>query len=376
MKWAIRVLLALGVALLPIYSSESGQIQPAHAILALSVLLIFAGEKINLEVADLLALGLLATVVTREALALTWGGGIDQLLPATYMLFSVGLFIALKAVARDRYCEKSFAAGLIGALMVATAGVVMFGYGLRADGETGRAVGTFNNPNQLGYFAVLTLSLFVLMHWRGAVGRSALIIALCICGFLAAASLSKAALLSVGFATALVGFAFGSGYSRVLGGCLILLLLAGAVYMASGAPWLDDYAVVQRLQTIGGQADDSLEGRGYSALAHADGTEILFGLGASGAAAVVGHEIHSTVFGVLGCYGLVGAAWFVGLLALWIARTFREFGWIGLGLVCAPAMAYGVTHNGTRFSLFWILLAMSFAVKRTASYSNSGRQDI
>lgn len=62
--------------------------------------------------------------------------------------------------------------------------------------------------------------------------------------------------------------------------------------------------------------------------------------------------MHSTVGTVLFSYGVIGT--FLFGIVLW--RIYRRSGFANF-LYLAPAFAYGLTHQGLRFSLLWVLFA-------------------
>src|SRR5690606_1287440 len=64
------------------------------------------------------------------------------------------------------------------------------------DSGYGRAVGTFNNPNQLGYFSVCILSLAYLLYRDEYLSYFAAFVVFVIAIFLSITSLSKAAMIA------------------------------------------------------------------------------------------------------------------------------------------------------------------------------------
>jgi hypothetical protein len=66
-----------------------------------------------------------------------------------------------------------------------------------------------------------------------------------------------------------------------------------------------------------------------------------------------GNEIHSTIGTLVFSYGIVGTALFIA--SFW--QLYRLVG-LQLMLYLVPALIYGLTHQGLRFSLFWVLLGI------------------
>jgi hypothetical protein len=139
-----------------------------------------------------------------------------------------------------------------------------------------------------------------------------------------------------------------------------------ALYFLSHLTLFED--VVARLNNIGGQSDDSLQGRGYDRL-WLYPQYLLFGAGEQGLERFpeTDIELHSTLGAVLFGYGVVGA----GLFGLLLWRLFRLAGWWDF-LYLAPAFAYGLAHQGLRFTLFWTLFAL-IAISGASAVSRSAK---
>jgi len=359
------VSIIVGIALLPIYLWESGSLQISHIALALGCASYIGGNGLRPRFPEKVLAVLALFVFVRESTG-ALGGVMDvrAFLPPLYMLFNLIVFMTIKMWAATVDNQKLLAYGLLASAAVAASGVFVLGYGLSVDVEGGRAVGTFNNPNQLGYFAVCLYSCAVLLFYGDVLSLRAFLALLLVSAFLVMVSLSKAATVGLGASLVCVCFGFGRPTQRflygVFGGTLLLSL---AVYLYA-AGYLDGLAVTKRILDIGSDSDDSLAGRGYHVLYQARSWEIFFGLGESGVKEFVGHELHSTVGSILANYGLIGAGLFVVFLVLWAKRLLNVIGLAGLFVVGAPPMLYGLTHNGIRFTMFWVFLGLSFAVGR------------
>ena len=105
-------------------------------------------------------------------------------------------------------------------------------------------------------------------------------------------------------------------------------------------------------------ATDSLAGRGYDRMIN-NPEFLLFGAGEGGferfESAQPG-EVHSSFGTILFAYGLPGLV----LFSLFLVMVMRRCGgsrW----LLLLPALAYGLTHQGVRFAMFWVLLGVACA---------------
>ena len=72
-----------------------------------------------------------------------------------------------------------------------------------------------------------------------------------------------------------------------------------------------------------------------------------------------GYEVHSTFMMILTSYGIIGFLTFVLLTLFWIFDVKKLYGIYGVICICGPVLLYGLTHNGIRFSIFYILFATS-----------------
>jgi hypothetical protein len=233
--------------------------------------------------------------------------------------------------------------------------------------KSSRQIASFNNPNQLGYWSLLSLCIFL-----SIVGRTKMKwylqapTALCLI-YTATASLSKGAMISVAL-LCLLHF-IKKPKLLVIG----LLALAPAYLVVENSMLFD--RVSHRLHSIGEQRDDNLSSRGYFRIVE-NPQYVLLGAGEGALYRFVGPrerlmiadypEIHSTFGTILFSYGLVGAATFGA--AIWCLYRLSSG---GLFLHLLPAFLYGLTHQGLRFSFLWLLLAV-IAVAGSTSLGNAG----
>jgi len=365
-----KIALILGILLTPLYIFSSGGIQPAHGILFLFILTqanqllrIFLIEKHASSVLFILTIW----AFFREGFGAIAHNDIRALLPAIYWLYNFLLFAAVVTFLRTRERERALELAVPGAVLVAFFGILLLGYSLTIDSEGFRSVGTFNNPNQLGYFSVCVASLMLLL-WKSKniKGRTATVY-LAVAAFLSIVSLSKAAMVAVFFAGALVLWPKKLNLRSLTTSVIGIGITLTAAYSLFNAENPNDINFVRRLNQIGQDQDDSLEARGYFAFLDGNALHLIFGLDSTEVQNIVGHEVHSTIFSVFNTYGLIGLALFLIFLGLWCLRLYKNFGFNAFLYIAAPPMLYGITHNGTRFTIFWILLSASFALSRNTA---------
>jgi len=216
-------------------------------------------------------------------------------------------------------------------------------------GGTLRTYGLFNSANQLGYFAILSGSLLLIGARRARLPTTFLIGAQLCCCYLALLSASRAALVSAGI---LMMVAVLNRFRT-----LIVIGLISAFFVFVTNPF---EAAIERSHTriANDQSLGLLEERGYDRII--DNLEYLIvGAGEGGydryyyTSAIKAHEIHSSGGTLIFCYGIVGTSFFIAFL--W--HVMRGSTWKRL-LLLAPATAYGLSHQGLRFTSLWVLLAI------------------
>lgn len=358
----VSIWLAMGLALVPVYLWESGGMQLSHVLLAVGFVAILTLRGFRLDLPGILLTVLSFMMVLRDGYSAIHYASFELVTPVFYGLFTWLAFVSMKTWLDDARSARFLWLGLVAAEVVAVAGVLYFGYGatIGSDGAW-RSVGTFNNPNQLGYFSVCMLSLVGLLYLRGVIGRLVLGCMLAGVVFLAVASLSKAAMLACAAGVMAIAFSLGWKRSRVVIGLVMVVAMAVALVVQYDSGALGDYKFVKRLQDIGTQEDDSMAERGYSVLLDADASEFLMGFGSEGVRTIVGHELHSTVASYFANFGFLTGFLFVFFLLIWGRRLFYRDGFVGVMVAVFPPMLYGLTHNGSRFTIFWVLLALSMS---------------
>ena len=228
-----------------------------------------------------------------------------------------------------------------------------------------RSIGTFNNPNQLGYWGLLLGCCWLVLRRDQKLGLTDFAV-LCGAGYLTMASLSKAAMVS--FVLLLLMALVTQRLARTAK--LMFLALA---FIGTSTVLLDSSAVERffsidlvervdsRLGTIGEQRDDSLGGRGYDRIwRHPEHLAFGAGEGAAWRFSKFGGlvtEMHSTFGTVLFSYGIVGFSLFVVLLIVVFRRAPLAY-----MLYSLPIWIYGLTHQGLRTTMLWVFLGMAFGM--------------
>ncbi len=349
MRWLVTCGLWAGfIVLFPFYIYRSGLPQPAdYVMLALIVLsAVWYGFESDRRLARVSRF-LLWFVLYVVAINLIWVMLIaDETMAIVSLFYAYNFMVFVTVIRLHREYGLRFLSLTTHSIMVSA--LVQFVMSMLVVGNySTRQALSFNNPNQLGYFCVLGASLF--MTGAAKLSLSTLYRSVCLLMFayLAALSLSKAALISMAVLL-IVSFVH---RPRTI---VPMLLLTLAVY--SAGHWLPRATgnVILRMQAIGVDMDDSLPGRGYDriwrhpeylALGAGEGAVYRFESEIKG-------ELHSTLGTILFSYGVVGFT----LFAMFVAQVARVTKWHFVYTM--PMWIYGLTHQGARFTLMWVLLAV------------------
>ena len=253
-------------------------------------------------------------------------------------------------------CSGSFISVLIAAVSV------MLGLG---NDKSGRPSGFFNNPNQLGYYAIIVLTIMLL--FRNMIHKKQYWVMLFATIYLNIQSLSKASVISVVIlllAEAIVLYREDRNIKRFALMLLIVSVLGTIIFLFlfSDLALFFNSPILLQLKTrmigISTENDSSLmTGRGYARV-YEMGINYLWGMG-EGAyerfETLKRFEVHSTYINLFVSYGVIVFAGYIKLFAQAIKchyRTFRNIAYMS-GL-----FFYFLTHNGIRNTLLWILLAL------------------
>lgn len=367
-----QALLTLAIALFPFYIFPSGGLQPSHLAFLLLSLVVIQRHGVPQQ-RWLLLLGLLtAYALMVEIVASMATGEIRHLVEPAFFLFNFLLLAGVYPVVL-RHGAKALRTGVVAATVFAIISTYLGGVELRELSPTGRSTGSFNNPNQLGYFAACILSLAYLLYLARAIHFPMLCVLLAAAVFLSVLSLSKAAMIGN---FAVVAFALrprSRGMVRVVWVGFGLATGVVAAWLVSSGH-LDQFLFFDRIANIRQEQDTSLVERGYLAFLDGSVLHTIFGLGSLETQRVVGHEVHSTFASVLNVYGIVGFVIFMPIFVIWGRTLYRAYGPASMFALIGPALLYGITHNGTRFSIFWLLVAASMGQAQRALWEH--RQSI
>ena len=287
------------------------------------------------------------------------------LLSSVYYAYNALLFMMVVDLFRqdhERTAKVVYIA--VGAALIMEIIYIQFFPGIRSS----RFTGTFHNPNQLSYFALLCACIIIALRLNKTFRIQDLVLILC-AGYLQSVALSKAGIISYAlifmalFFSRALSFSFKS-IQVFFGVCLLIFAaLDTDTFVRTAAQFDELMNSVARIQNIGQEADDNLEGRGYDRIARYPENLILgAGEGAYYKYTLSGKnkEMHSGLGTLIFSYGVTG----MFLLGLVFYMIFNRSPAVMWALLFA-LMLYGLTHQNLRFSMLWLFLACAVYTKAT-----------
>lgn len=347
------------------YVFKSGLPQPSDLAMALAVFMSVSGVVARMPVHSSLYLLGASTVVWFAIVNLIWFGMLRDprfVLSSLYYVYNFAVVAAI--VTMFAHLGESFIRTTMAALFVAS-GIEVVAV-LVLGGDMVRGIGTFNNPNQLGYWVLLATTAWIVLKGRSGLNGIDLIL-FSANGYLVMKSLSKAAISSfyllIVMAVLFQGFARGWRFPLLVAFCFGV----GAVTFQPQTvdKILNEGIVAKVINHFDGalsENDSTAEGRGYDRI-WLHPWHLFVGAGEGAFARFTdksgdkGIEMHSTWGTILFSYGIVGFS----LLAACLLAIFRPAPWQHW-LYFVPVALYGVTHQGVRFTMLWILFGIIFGM--------------
>jgi O-Antigen ligase len=350
----------------PVYVFASGLPQPGDGLMAFMILILATGYVLRAPVHT--RLYFVASLFLGYVAIVNWFWRVDYtdtglLLAPLYYAYNFGASIVVLSMFRE--FKGRFVT--ITRLGLALAVAVELAACLFLPGGGVREVGTFNNPNQLGYWSLLTMACWLVLKGDERLALRDLILMAAV-GYIITLSLSRAALLA--FVGLLVFGVACQRVERTVGWGSALVVAIVAMIMITQPILVEGLlashvgsSIVSRAESSGEHAQDSWSGRGYDRFwlypeyvltGAGEGAFERFSRSRVGAL-----EMHSTFGTLLFSYGIIG---FV-LFCLLLYQVFRNAP-IKYLIYFIPICVYGLTHQGLRLTLFWVFFALVFSLSR------------
>jgi hypothetical protein len=357
-------LLSCYLILKPFYYFQSGFPQLADMAIILLVLISLFSLKMETffrhsSIGWCVAFIYYAAVVN-VVWAILLGGQSEIAKQSLFYVYNLAVMIALVQVAY-RIGRTSF----MQVIFYSVACSVMIQALLIPFSETigGRSNLMFNNPNQLGYFGLLSLAILIVSVRFITIRPSFLFLSMTAASLLVVVSLSKAAIISALLMLVIfmvmkrenTAFDKSKLYMIIMVGMLLSLFLLNGSALEQNQLVQD---ALHRIDSIGQSNDDSLAGRGYDRIANHP-FYIFLGAGEGIPERFDANiEVHSTLGNILFSYGIVGLAFFGGF----IFQAIRKLKFVQYYPLLA-VLIYGLAHNGIRHTYLWLLIALLFMHK-------------
>ena len=353
------ILWGLFILLIPFYVVKGGLPQPGDALVLILVPVVLFGWNGRLERRSLFAFRALVWFTLWVTLVdLAWAAilnkwGFDTIFPV-YYIYNAAIFLTALVLYerhRDAFITLTLNALFVSVVMQVTISIVYRRGSFRSSLF-------FDNPNQLGYYALLVACIIALTHRRARFGLVKTGIGLTACGYLALLSASRAAAAGIALLVVLQVFSNPRVIATATVTALVVMLVSGGASNAFDS--LQERVVQDRSPNL-----SFFEQRGYDRIWN-NKEYLLAGAGEgnrdrfAGSTAIGHAEIHSSVGTVLFSYGLIG----IVLFSVFLWRLLRGSP-IKMMLVLAPPLSYTIAHQGLRFTMLWVLLAIFMALKVT-----------
>lgn len=281
-----------------------------------------------------------------------WTSYKDFLIQPLFYVFNFSVFgSALLIARRDR---KLFVRLTVVIAFVTIAVQVVMSFANSAAIYRGQLF--FNNPNQLGYYALLCACLFAMTQRPLEIPRLWSGIGVTCCAYLAVLSASRASL--AGILVLLLVLVFSNPRTIIIGS------LVGIAMISLGGPLsnaIDESAL--RATTERDPKMSFAEERGYDRLWEYP-QHLIIGAGEGDFERFAREgerprELHSSFGAILFGYGVIG----VGLFVVFFVRVLKGAETREM-LMIVPAMIYTVAHQGLRFTMFWVVLSVFVVMKQ------------
>lgn len=356
----IHAFFFLVIAIFPIYIFGSGGLQISHVVLAGAIVFNFGTLLRSYRVLDRRKRSVMKNVVFFVAVIVAVQLAYASILgDAKILLFAAFAILNLIYLYSIVLYLNTGGVRAINTLFFAVFVAISISFGgLLAGVSSGeyRRTSFFNNPNQLGYFALLaSTTLGVLAQFaKVRFNKAFLATGILMCSYLALVSLSKAAMISI----ALCVYFWGTMFAVHEIFIALLVVLVGGLF--AGRQLAETEVLkkgVVRLSSVGRDADDTLLMRGYGRLIEKP-EYLVFGAGEGGFHRFkTAGELHSTFGTVIFSYGVLGFLFF----SRFLIGCFR-INPQGFVILFLPVLVYGLTHHGLRFSYFWLLAGIFLVV--------------
>ena len=335
-----KLFFCLFILLKPLYLLPSGSLQVGDVMIVLSLVCLIAhkGMSFRIERDDLPLVAFVLCVIVINSCYFAFYGSFSFLLYTLYYVFNLFTVLMLRQFIDDgRFL--SIVVAVVRATLIVQVAARVLGLGDWYDAD--RYMGTFNDPNQLGFFVLSSFLFIKIVESKTGLKHCYLDDVMAI--FLIVETASTAMLLSIAvyYAGRVVHLIVEKNAYRwiVLAVCIVCLVPAVAWYVTwDGGTSVEtgnetvDFAIGRVLEKVekvgaggGSYSDSLLLDRNWDKLVEYP-QMLLYGAGEGEwerfELAYAANEVHSTILGLLFYYGVVPFAFLVA----WVIRGFKRGG--------------------------------------------------
>lgn len=347
-----KFLLMLTYFTYPYYIFPSGGFQPAIGLCAgvFLALAVTAPSKIRFNgITQILIIYTIYAVVVNTL----WYFRTNDDDFITHMIITiVGTFIYVTLSNVFSYFTKADAFTFLLVIFATLATqTLLLSLGMVKDAGAGRAIIWFNNPNQLGYFCVISATLAVISGYYYKIQSIMIPLIIGMAIFLTAFTLSRAALGGcLLFIPIMLFFSSTLSIARKL--AIILVLAIAGAYIVDLYVQSETYTRLERRMENSSENQNQTEVRHFNRVWEQP-DHLVFGAGKGGYDRFPGRaqEIHNLFLSVLYSFGIIG---FLFYMSFW----YKIIPNLQVLIYMFPVLTYNMTHNGGRALAFWFLLAL------------------
>ena len=352
------------ILLKPFYFWDSGLLQIADFVLIFLILIsmikIIISKKITIPYPSFTVLSLLFlfyVVLVNSIWYIILGNENMFLTNNLFYIYNtlvmlVILFLYYKNV--EKFL-KTFYCGIVTSIFVQS---ILFFF---VSGDETRTTLFFNNPNQLGYYSLLCLAFLMIIERKINVKTSIFILSVICSFFLIFVSASLGAITGALFIyISYILIAKKKGWIKYFSWLTVLFSILFVYLLITNNPIVYNRfeilnKIIWRFQNSNVYGEGFITERAYDRIINHP-EYWLFGAGEglyTRFNSLADHEIHSTLANIFFSYGLIGFILFLTMLVYIIKKN----KWIYAYPVFA-ILIYGLTHNGIRQSMMWIMFSM------------------
>lgn len=373
MKFFLLSILLMFLLLSPFYIFRSGLPQPADVLIALgSFVFLFSGtfftmfnrESIVKHLFRFILLVVIINIIHWFNLYAIEGTPNTLFFPPLYYIFNFLFFLTVIFVLKDQTKERlDLISFFIILSLVIQFSLAMLGIQGGSKESINRPTLFFNNPNQLGYWALLMLTLFTVLPSRYRKNKLSMALVIGISTYLILYSGSRAALGGVLILSALM--IFKEGFKLNFASAFLILVTLVSIPVAMQTDFIQKKIelIERRSDRNVGKNISELEYRGYDRMwIHPE--YLFYGAGEGKYDrfdSVQDKEMHSGIGTILFSYGILGLILFL----IFVYRIIEYDKFYNL-LLLSPLLIYNVTHQGLRETLLWMVFGIVYFTSSTA----------